>query len=49
MSNPKQINAPLFFDSRGIVGKEFVPQEQTVNQNNYHEAPEKLRKKVLHI
>jgi len=36
-----------FFDSQGIVHKEFVPQGQTVNQQFYKEVLEKLRKRVI--
>ena len=40
-----QINAHLFFfDSQGIVHKEFVPPGQTVNQTFYREVLESLRK-----
>jgi len=35
-----------FFDSQGIVHKEFVPPEQTANQTFYREVLEKLRKRV---
>ena len=33
-----------FFDSQGVVHKEFVPQGQTVNKQNYREVLEWLRK-----
>ncbi|KAL4085370.1 hypothetical protein QTP88_027229 [Uroleucon formosanum] len=36
-----------FFDSQGIVHKEFVPQGQTMNQKFYKEVLEKLRKRVI--
>ena len=35
-----------FFDSQGIVHKEFVPPSQTVNQTFYREVLERLRKRV---
>jgi len=35
-----------FFESQGIVQKEFVPPGQTVNQIFYREVPEGLRKTV---
>ena len=35
-----------FFDSQGIVHKEFVPPGQTVNQTFYWEVHEGLRKRV---
>jgi hypothetical protein len=35
-----------FFDSQGIVHKEFVPPGQTVNQKFYQEVLERLRKRV---
>lgn len=38
-----------FFDSQGIVHKEFVPQGQTVNQHFYKEVLEKLRKRVIRV
>ncbi|XP_026811283.1 histone-lysine N-methyltransferase SETMAR-like [Rhopalosiphum maidis] len=38
-----------FFDSHGIVHKEFVPQGQTVNQHFYKEVLEKLRKRVIRV
>jgi len=38
-----------FFDSQGIVHKEFVPPGQTVNQTFYREVLERLRKKVAHV
>ncbi|XP_050522590.1 protein GVQW3-like [Daktulosphaira vitifoliae] len=38
-----------FFDSRGIVHKEFVPLGQTVNQHFYREVLERLRKRVLRV
>ena len=38
-----------FFDSQGIVHKEFVPPGQTVNQTFYWEVLERLRKKVARV
>lgn len=38
-----------FFDSRGIVYKEFVPPGQTVNQVFYKKVLERLRKRVLRV
>jgi len=38
-----------FFDSQGIVHKEFVPPGQTVNQTFYWEVLERLRKRVLRV
>jgi len=38
-----------FFDSQGIVHKEFVPPGQTVNQTFYREVLERLRKRVAHV
>ena len=35
-----------FFDSQGVVHKEFVPPEQTVNKQYYYEVLEGLRKRV---
>jgi len=36
----------IFFNSRGIVHKEFVPPGQTVNHTFYKDAFEPLRKRV---
>jgi len=44
-----QIDANLFFDSQGIVHKEFVLPGQTVNQTFYGEVLERLRKRVAHV
>ena len=41
-----QIDAHLFFDSQGIVHKEFVPPGQTDNQTFYREVLERLKKMV---
>ena len=38
----------FFFDSQGIVHKEFVSSRQTVNQT-YREVLERLRKRVAHV
>jgi len=39
----------LYFDSQGIVHKEFVPPGQTVNQTSYREVLERLRKRVARV
>ena len=39
------IDAHLFFDSQGIVHKEFVPPGQTVNQTFCRDVLERLRKR----
>ena len=38
-----------FFDSQGIVHKEFLPPGQTVNQTFYREVLERLRKRVARV
>jgi len=38
-----------FFDSQGIVHKEFVPPGQTVNQTFYRDFLERLRKRVARV
>jgi len=38
-----------FFDSRGIIHKEFVPSGQTVNQVYYRQVLERLRKRVNRV
>jgi len=38
-----------FFDSHGIVHKEFVPPGQTVNQTYYREVLERLGKRVARV
>uniref|UniRef100_A0A2S2NRT1 Mariner Mos1 transposase n=1 Tax=Schizaphis graminum TaxID=13262 RepID=A0A2S2NRT1_SCHGA len=38
-----------FYDSQGIVNKEFIPQGQTVNQHFYKEVLERLRKRVIWV
>jgi len=43
-----QNHANLFFDSQGVVQKEFVPQGQTVNKQYYH-VLEQLRKRVHRV
>ena len=52
-SKNEQINnqnhANLFFDSQGVVHKEFVPPEQTVNKQYYREVLERLRKRVYRV
>jgi hypothetical protein len=39
----------VFFDSRGIVYKEFVPPGMTVNQAFYRDFMERLRKRVQRV
>jgi hypothetical protein len=39
----------FFFDSRGIVHKEFVPPGQTVNHPFYKDVLERLRKRVRRV
>jgi len=39
----------VFFDSRGIVHKEFVPTGQTVNHAFYKDVLEQLRKQVKRV
>ena len=39
----------VFFDSRGIVHKEFVPPGQTVNHAFYKDVLERLRKRVQRV
>jgi hypothetical protein len=38
-----------FFDSRGIVHKEFVPPRQTVNHAFYKDVSERLRKRAQRV
>ena len=38
-----------FFDSQGVVHKEFRPQGQTVHKQYYREFPERLRKRVHRV
>lgn len=38
-----------FFDSQGVVHKEFVPQGETVNQHFYRKVLENLRKRVMRV
>jgi hypothetical protein len=44
-----QMNAHSFFDSCGIVHKEFVPPGQTVNQAFYQEVLGRLRQRVMRV
>jgi trehalose-6-phosphatase len=44
-----QIDSLFLFDNQGIVDKEFVPPEQTVNQTFYREVLERLRKRVARV
>jgi hypothetical protein len=39
----------VFFDSLGIVHKEFVPPGQTVNQTFYQEVLGRLRQRVMRV
>ena len=39
----------FFFYSQGVVHKEFVRQEQTVNQQCYREVLERLRERVHRV
>ena len=39
----------VFFDSRGIVHKEFVPSGQTVNNTFYKDVLERLQKRVQRV
>jgi len=48
-SKIKSMLISFFFDSRGIVHKEFVPSGQTVNQTFYREVLERLRKGVASV
>ena len=50
-SKNEQIKTMLicFFDSQGVVHKEFVPQGQTVNKQHYREVLERLRKRVYRV
>ena len=49
--NKSKIKSMLicFYDSQGIVHKEFVPPGQTVNQTFYREVLERLRKRVARV
>ena len=50
MSRPKvKTMVIVFFDSRGIVHKEFVPPGQKVNQAFYKDILERLRKRVQRV
>ena len=44
-----QNRANLFFDSQGVVHKEFMPQGQTVNKQYYREVLERLRKRIHRV
>ena len=35
-----------FFDARGIVQSEFLPQDQTINQQVYKEIPQRILRSV---
>ena len=52
-STPQQVqsenHAYCFFESRGIVQKEFVPPGQTVNHAFYKDVLERLRKRVQRV
>jgi hypothetical protein len=37
----------ISFDSRGVVHKEFVPPDVTVNQNNYLEVLGRMGKRAM--
>ena len=39
----------VFFDAKGVVHKEFVPQGQTVNAAYYVDVQERLRKRVIRV
>jgi hypothetical protein len=39
----------IFFYSRGVVHKEFVPPGVTVNQNYYLKVLDRLRKRVMQV
>jgi hypothetical protein len=39
----------VFFDSRGILNKKFVPPGQTVNHAFYKNVLERLRKRVQRV
>jgi hypothetical protein len=45
----KKVVIIFFFDSRGIVYKEFVPSGVTVNQKYYLEVLDRLRKNVMQV
>ena len=48
--NQNEIDAHLFFfDSQGIVHKEFAPPGQSVNQTFFREVLERLRKMVARV
>jgi hypothetical protein len=43
-----QDNCHIFFYSRGVVHKEFVPPGVTVNKKHYLEALGRLRKRLMY-
>ena len=43
------MDSHLFFESQGIIHKEFVLPGQIVNQTFYREVLEKLRKRVARV
>ena len=50
MSKSKINSMPIcFFDSQGIVYKEFVPPGQTVDQTFYRQVLERLRKRLARV
>ncbi|KAL4156015.1 hypothetical protein QTP88_000050 [Uroleucon formosanum] len=50
-ARPKKARTMMicFFDSKGIVHKEFVPPGQTVNQHFYLKVLDRLRKRVIRV
>jgi hypothetical protein len=44
-----QDNGHHFFDSRGVVHKEFLPPGVAVNQKYYLEVMDRLRKRVMRV
>ena len=49
IQNQIDVRLFFFFDSQGIVHKEFVPPGQTVYQTFYREVLERLRKRVARV
>ena len=49
MSRSRVKTIIVFFDSRGIVHKEFVPPRQSVNHAFYKDVLERLRKRVQRV
>jgi len=39
----------IFFDSRRIVHKEFLPARKTINQASYKDVLKKLRKRIQRV